>query len=158
MTAEQRLGWRANKARDQVHIQPSLEKTHRGMRTEPRDKGRRVCVKTRRRHLKSLGPKCKYPPRWKSPAHQAWLMALGVITRDYWRYAANYISFFLFFSRARRRLERKEKKTVYTSFEQVAQRKHSWVDVDLEWNAGQIFPFQAFFIVFFFFGSFFSPV
>lgn len=67
-----------------------------------------------------------------------------------------FLSFF--FSRARRRLERKKKKRVYTSFEQVAQRKHSWVDVDLEWNAAQIFPFEAFFIVFFFFGSFFSPV
>lgn len=59
-----------------------------------------------------------------------------------------FLSFF--FSRARRRLERKKKKRVYTSFEQVAQRKHSWVDVDLEWNAAQIFPFEAFFIVFFF--------
>lgn len=34
--------------------------------------------------------------------------------------------------------------TVNNSFEQVAQSKHFWVDVDLERNAGHIFPLEAF--------------
>lgn len=116
-------------------FQPRLEETQRGMA----DKGRR-------RHLKSLGAKCKSssrPKENKRPGLQALIDGAGVIMGDYCRYAANYTSLFVFFSLVQQR-ERK-KKTVNNSFEQVAQSKHFWVDVDLERNAGHFFPFGGFF-------------
>lgn len=155
MTTEQRAGWRANKARDQVHIQPSLEKTHRGMWNEPRDKGRRVCVKTRRRHLKSLSPKCKYPPKPRTPGL---IDGVGVITRDYWRYAANYISFFLFLAAHGGGLRGRKRK--HSTLLLNKWLKENIPGLMLIWSGtlGRFSLFRLFSLFFFFFGSFFSPV